>query len=1400
VSDTTPNLAARACFIAAAALAVSVASFGQTFEIGPQEKNWPVSPSKKSPGHAAPQDSGMGWGSSIEVAREARAAQAALQKNDYRSAVFHAEHAAKAAPHNSDLWFLLAYAARLAGQYSSSVDAYQRGLQLRPSSIEGLSGLAQTYARMGRSAEAQEILGQVIAANPKSEADLRLAGELVLPSDPKQALVYLERADAIRASARNELLMARAWERFGDRRRAKELLDRARRTAPRDPDVLRSIGSYYRDTGQYDLAISTLKSVPSESPSYLSELAYTYELAGERSEAAETFLRAANKAPGQAELQLNAAQALVNAKQPGRAEPLLKRVEVLEPNHYRMHAVRGEIARFRRQIQVALREYELALQAMPSSVPEGVLYPLALRLDLAQLCRDAGEAEKADREAEAARVALGKIDVTGPSRTEFLRLKAASAVASGRYQAAEDDLREALRLQPSNSNVLLNYANLLWKTNRTDQALKTYLEALKLDSGNPSALESLGYLSREMGDVKAAQRYFEKLSSLQPDDHVPYLAMGDMHSQLRDFPQAQADYEKAYSLGADNPLIIAGAMNAALEAHETAKAKRWLDRATKIQLSNPQIMREQERYLTLTGSYEESAKLGYALIQQLPRDPEAPVYLAYDLLFMNRYEEAMEIAKRFEPVLPKDHDLPLISGYVYAHKGEYQAAVDAFTRALDRNPQMATGYMNRGYVWNDLRMATNAEQDFRKAIAIRPDYGEAHLGLSYSLLQLRRAQAALKEAAVAERILGESGSLHLAKAEAYRQRAMLAEAESEFQHAVKFPPVDEETYLSLSDTHYRLRHYQASAETLKEVLGLIPDNSLANAQLARSYARLHRDEDAGRAIQTAEQTGGNDYRILLATADALLVMGNRDQAMERYSRALDLSDRDRLHTRLALASLFAQGHQPADAQQQVALAFAEARVTDSVAVTADDYLNAADILLSVNQFALAQRLFTRAEGLGADHLTVATGMANASLALGDTRSAQTLLTSVNVEDSNEKQQNYPYLVALGNVYRQQGDNDRALSLFAQAKALEPEDPAARTAEFELAEDEGRQLRENLGIGSQFQVAPVFEDENIYQMDARLRGFQNGGLGLPTPRHSIETWADARYRLRLGSFPRINGFVAERNARGTISIPSQLLIQDRNTLDTIFNFAVSPVIRLGNLHFSVTPGLQFTLRRDTLDPVDMNQNLFRQFLYVASSPIGNWLSFSGNVIREAGPFTQQNLHSRDFSGTIDFRVGRPWSKTALLTGYSARDLLFRPAIHEYFTTSTYAGVERRFGENLRVSAAAEHLRSWRVEGNQFAIAQTLRPRFGMDLKFAPRWSVSAAGSWSQGKGFHSYDNLSTGVLVSYVREVRAVRKDGIETASVSYPMRLSFGVEQQTFYDFPGHSRTAIVPVVRFKLF
>ena len=1301
-----------------------------------------------------------------------------------------------AAPQNPDLWFTLAYAARLSGQYSLSVDAYRRGLALKPSSVQGLSGLAQTYARMGRSAEAQQTLEQVLAANPKSEVDLQLAGELLLTSDPKRALEYLHRSEAVKASSRTELLLARAYERLGDGESAHTMLEKARRSAPNNPEVRGRLRLTTATQVSYDTAIRILEDLHTKDVGTLTELGYSYGLAGDTHAAARNYAAAASRMPRAIEIQLNAAQAMLNAGEFDKATALLNHAATLNPDHYRLYALRARLDATEHRSQDAIREYEAALQHLPQDVPEGVLYPISLRVDLAEIYRDSGDIANAERVTKDASTAIGALDITGPERPDFLRLRAATEMAAGNVDSAEKDLKEALQLAPRNGVLLLNYAHLLWKTDRTQEALKTYREALAIDSSNASALGSLGFLSREMGDSEAARNYFLELAKKHPADYVPYLALADLYSSNRQFPEAQESYEKAFQKAPSNPLIVSGAMNAALEAHHTAQAKDWLTRASETVRQNPQVMREHERYLTITGNYAESADLGYQVIQKLPKDREGVDYLAYDLLFLKRPDDAMKIVDRYQPVFENDRDLPLIAGHVHADRGEYQAAVLAFTQALEIDPNMAVGYMNRGYVYNDMRLATKAEQDFRKALALNAQYGEAHLGLAYALLQLRRSTPALKEAEIATRLLPDSESLHLVKAEAYRQRGMFARAEGEYKVALKLNPNAPTSYLALADVQYRAHRYEASAETLRNALAIAPNNPMISADLGRSYARLQRSPEALQAIDSAERTGGKDYKVLLVTADALRILGRRDRAMTSYARALESSDEDRLQVRLALGRLFADEGKTSNAQQQIALGFAEARVAPTDVTSADDYLNAADILMSIHEYPLAQRMYGRAQALGADDAAVAVVMANASLALGDTRSADLQLASL--RDDPESKNNYEFLVAQANVYRQRGQDDRALANFALANQLDPQDPATHTAEMELAQEEGRPITDHLGMGSDVRVGAVFEDETIYQEDARLLGVQNNGALLPPPRRSIETFADSRFLYRPNSFPVIQGFVAERNAQGTISFPSQLLIQNRNTFDTIFNMSVGPIFQVGNVKLSVMPGLQYTIRRDTLSPVFMNQNLFRQFLYVASSPIANWLSFSGNVIREAGPFTDENLHSRDFSGAIDFRIGQPWSKTALLTGYNGRDLLFGPAVYEYYQTISYAGLQRGFGSRIRASAVAEFLRSWRVEGNQYAIAQTLRPRFGVDAKIKEHWALSASGAWSSGRSFHAYDNVTSSFLVSYTRERGFNKSLGSETASIAYPMRFSFGLSQQTFYDFPGQGRTQIVPSAQFS--
>src|SRR4029077_13191331 len=126
----------------------------------------------------------------------ARAAEQALKDGKYAVAVDYAQRAAQAAPNDPQLWFLLGYAARLAGKLQLASDSYGRGLRLNPSSLDGISGLAQTYSNMGRTQDAERLLQQVLSTDPKRVNDSVVLGELEMRSgDYTSALHLLARAE-----------------------------------------------------------------------------------------------------------------------------------------------------------------------------------------------------------------------------------------------------------------------------------------------------------------------------------------------------------------------------------------------------------------------------------------------------------------------------------------------------------------------------------------------------------------------------------------------------------------------------------------------------------------------------------------------------------------------------------------------------------------------------------------------------------------------------------------------------------------------------------------------------------------------------------------------------------------------------------------------------------------------------------------------------------------------------------------------------------------------------------------------------------------------------------------------------------------------------------------------------
>jgi tetratricopeptide (TPR) repeat protein len=1390
----------------------------QTYKVGSGSPETPqANPGQTPSAQTSSANKSLGWGSNIQNARLARAAESALKDGNYAAAVDYAQRAAKAAPNDAQLWFLLGYAARLARKSQLSADSYSRGLRVNPSSLDGMSGLAQTYSIMGRTDEAVQLLNRVLAADPKRISDSVLLGELLMRSgDYDAALNVLMRAEQIQPGARSELLMALAYEHQKQPDQASRYLELAERHAPDNPDVQRSMAGYYRESGNYAAAIAALKSIQSPKPDVIGELAYTYQLNGQPDEGAKLYAQAANAVPGDLGLQLSAAQADVALGSVEAAQPFLKRAAALDAEHYRLHAIRGEIARLQERTEDAVVEYNAALAHLPQSPAEGPLYGIQLHMDLAELYQGRGDASAAHRHLEIAQAQIGALDDHGPGRPQFLRLRAVIKMNGGDLDGASSDIQESLAINAQDPNSLQLDGDLLLKLGHTEEATIIYTKILANDPVNRSALISLGYISRDAGRDQDAEKYFQRLLAAYPASYVPYLALGDMYAARRHYDEAEAAYSKGYELAPHNSLMVAGGMNAAIESQHLPMAAEWLSRATHDMQQEPHLMREKERLLSFKGDYQKSADVGREAIKKLPTDRDVVVYLAYDLLYLERYDELLQLTSQYDAVLPKEPDIPLLAGYVHKRAGLLDQAQADFSQALERDPDMVTAYVNRGYVLHDLHQPEAAAADFESALKREPKNGEAHLGLAYADLDLHRPQEALQQVQLAQEEMGDSMSINslpinLIRATAYGQNGMLTKSAAEYRAALKFAPNDGGLHLALGEALYGQRLYHEAIDELQVAQKLSPDNSDIYAQLARAYAQLHDREQTLRYVQRAEQSAQltqlaeadrkAESRVLVSTGQALSLLGDQKGAMERFERALAMPGSDRIRVRLAIAQVMVSEGHLEDAQRQIALALMEGQTEEALPATGEQLMEAADVFLSMHDYQLAQTYLQRALAAGAPETSVRIGMANTYLALGDTARAQGELSLIG--SSADSEPGYEYLLAKANVLRQEHQNAPALTAFAQAANSAGEHQTAEQDLLQAGANEGLRVTPTISFLSDFSVAGIFEDTTVYVLDAKLDvpNPTPGSQGqLPPPRSSIETEWTGAYHLHLGDFPEASGFFQVRNARGQISLPSEELIVNRDTTDYSFNFGLTPTLHLGTNVLNFNAGVQETIRRDSLSPVEMNQDLFRQFVYMSTSSFFNIVSMSGYAIREAGPFTESTQHSRDLAGALNFRVGRPWGKTALLTGWGARDDQFSPVISEDYYTSAYLGVERRVSERINFTVIAEYLRAWRVQGSDFAIAQALRP--AGTVHFAPtrNWSVQASVAYSRNMGFHFYDAVQSGFAISYAMPFHHTFKEAGREVELKYPIRFSAGMQQETFFNFTGGQNQQFRPYLRITLF
>lgn len=660
--------------------------------------------------------------------------------------------------------------------------------------------------------------------------------------------------------------------------------------------------------------------------------------------------------------------------------------------------------------------------------------------------------------------------------------------------------------------------------------------------------------------------------------------------------------------------------------------------------------------------------------------------------------------------------------------------------------------------------------------------------------------------------MGNSKNVHVILATAYARQEMLAKAAVEYKAALKFTPDDPALHLGLANTLFSARRYHEAIDELETAQRFSPGDPSISAMLARSYANLDNRSETFHYVQQAEQQAaaapppkgpfaesvmGN---TLISTGEALGTVGEQKAAMDRFRKALEIPQSNRVTVRLAIAQTMAQQGHEDDAEREISLALMESATGESLPPSGNQYIEAADVFRSMHDYRLSQTYLYHAKASGASDTKVRIGLANDYLALGETTKANAELAAIKTEADSAP--DYQFLLAQANLYRQEHHNAQALTSFAQASDAEGEDQAAATSLLEAGANEGLRITPKVSVLSDFLMEPIFEDSTVYVLDSKLdtAGVPSATASLlPPPRSSLQTQSTNAFHLHVGNLPEPSGFFQIRNSRGQISVPAVNSIVNRDTTDYTLNFGLNPTVNLGPNVMTFSGGAQMTIRRDSLSPVQMNQNLFRLFVYMNTSSFFNAISATGYLIHESGPFTDTNEHSRGLSGAIDFRVGRPWGKTALLTGWGANDQLFTPVNYEDYYTSTYIGLEHRFNERLLVRGMVEDLRAWRIVNGSFGLAQNLRPAASVDYSPRRNWDIQASTAFSSTRSFHAYDATQNGFSVSYAKPFRRRFHDDSGSVVLQYPIRFAAGLQEETFFNFTG-GQTQLRPFVQISIF
>lgn len=500
-------------------------------------------------------------------------------------------------------------------------------------------------------------------------------------------------------------------------------------------------------------------------------------------------------------------------------------------------------------------------------------------------------------------------------------------IAEGKSDLAEKEFRKAVRLEPENRDGNYNLGLLLLAKGASAEAIpylqrvhpqdgdtrfaltRAYFKAGQSANGLRAAKElsaqdkkgddvrlhsTLGVLLAQEKQYAAAALELEKASALQPETFEILYDLGQTYLRSGEYAKAELELHRALKVKPESTDALSLLAQVEAQERRPVDALELLVRAHKLAPENADIILQLAQLSMSQKYYEDAVPLLEAGVQLAPQRVDLLAALGESYFQVGKVETAIAEFQKLIELEPSARSYAYL-GLSYRHLGRFAEARKYFQEGLQRDPRSAACLFNLGFLAEGQGDNAAAEAFFQQALRVNPEYPDALLELANLRIAGKRFEEAATLLRKYVRVSGNpaSGYYKLAMAERSLHQTAAAQRDlQEFQNRSRetaggsFPYQHLFDYL---DNRANLASGQRTEMDLTELLEELrkqPDQPQNLYQLAETYLKLGKVEEAKAAVAQLDQVSTSDYRTQAGMGVLLARFHLYDDAIRHFQTAL----------------------------------------------------------------------------------------------------------------------------------------------------------------------------------------------------------------------------------------------------------------------------------------------------------------------------------------------------------------------------------------------------------------------------------------------------------------------------------------------------------------------------------